>query len=65
MAAPWWQVHRQQDVEFIRVLQAFRVGDFRPEYIAWIERHCSSIANLPPGAPVTWLAPLKDVRVFL
>ena len=57
------QVHRQQDREFVEHLHELRVSHPvpAPEHIAWFEQNCGDLTAVPPGTPVTELAPLNRV----
>ena len=61
--ATYWQVHRQQDAEFVEHLHALRISYPvpAPEHIAWFEQNCGDLSAVPPGMPVTELAPLNRV----
>jgi hypothetical protein len=61
--ATYWQVHRQQDAEFVEHLHALRVGHPvpAPKHIAWFEQNCGDLSAVPPGTPITELAPLNRV----
>jgi hypothetical protein len=59
----YWQVHRQQDREFVEHLHALRTSYPMPapHHIAWFEHNCADLSGMPAGTAVTMLAPRNRV----